>query len=91
MGNNRGKLTLGVGIEEQATIDANDATGRSKRVERRTVDDDKRQPVVLQVAVYRQVVGKIDQIVVEQGVGDGRCAAAHRAQKLTPHPVFFLQ
>src|SRR5690606_23121645 len=72
-------------------VDADDATGRGKGVQLGTVYDDKGQPVVLQLAVQGQVVGDVDQIFVQQRVGDGPAAAAHRAQEFTTQLVFVVQ
>ena len=88
---NRGKFILGASIEEETSIDPYDPARCREGIDFLAVDDDERKTLVLQLATGGQLVGDVLQVGVQQGIGNGRCAAAQLGQELLAHLVFLVQ
>ena len=76
----RSELGFGLGVQEQAAIDADDAARHGEGVELRAVEDHELQAPVLQLAGLGQAVDVPFDEVLEQRVGQLRDLAAQHAQ-----------
>ncbi len=91
MGEHAGEFTLGVGIQEQPAVDADDAPRRGKGVEFLAVDEDEFEASILQLAGLGQAVhGGFDEIL-ELRIGQLADLAAQQAQPGAAQIVFLLR
>ena len=81
------QLIFGLGIQQQAVVDANHATGHGESVDLRAVHDHHFHPPVLQLAVGDQQVNEVFQVVVQQGVVHRAYLAAEHLQPGAPQLV----
>ena len=87
VGNHRRKFILGLGIFEQAIVNANDSPWHGEGVDVWVVDDDKFDPSILQFAVGYQFEDQRLKIAIQDGIVDQRCLTTKRFQ---PIPTQFM-
>ncbi|MCY1358410.1 hypothetical protein D9M69_449460 [compost metagenome] len=91
VGQHRGVLGLGGGIEEEAAVDADDAAGGGEGVELRAVEQHEFQAPVLQLAGLGQAVDTGFDIVFQLRVVELRHLAAQQAQPGAAELVFLFR
>ena len=79
-----------MGVNKQARIYANDATGSGEGIQGRAVDNHKGKTMVLKLAVGGELVGYTFEIGIQYWVGNCWRAAANIGKKLLPNSIFLL-
>ena len=82
------QLILGLGVQQQAVVDADDAARHGKCVDFRTVDDNYFYPAVFQFAVGNQQVDEMFKVVMQQRVVHGGHLAAENTQPGSSQLIF---
>jgi len=91
VGHYRSIFTLGLGIEEQATVDADDSARRGKSVELRAVDQDEFQTPVIDLAGFYQTVDAGFDVILELRIVELRHLTAQQRQPGTAQLMFLLR
>ena len=88
VGQNRGKLLLTLGIQEQAAINADDIAGDRKGIDVGAVDDRQREVAATQRCRGYEAINDRVQVVLDQGIGDLRGGSPDGCHHLTPDICF---
>ena len=91
VGHYRGVFGLGLGVQQQATVDPDDAAGRGEGVDLRAVEQDEFQSTVFQLAGLRQAVDAGLHVVLEQRVGQLVDLATQHAEPGAAEAVFLFR
>ncbi len=91
VGQHRGILALGLGVEEQSAVDSDDAAGRGEGVELAAVDEDEFQAAVLQLAGFGQLVHAGLDVVLELWIVELIDLATQQTQPSATELVFLLR
>ena len=91
MGHHAGKFTFGVGVQDHAAVDADNAAGRGKCIDQGVVDDKERKLLFVVIALGHQAVSDRFDIGVDFGVGYEIRLFPHPAEKRLSQPPFELR